>query len=154
MRADMIPHLKYSDTANGESFLAMFSTRDNRVGHDVVIPRLDYRKGQNFTNMFIYSHAIVEIGEMDISSATAVNNMFFSCSRLKKIAFVPGCIKISISFESCGALDDASIQSIIDGLADLTGKTAQTITFHPDVGAKLTDVQKATITTKNWTLVY
>ena len=51
-------------------------------------------------------------------------------------------------------LTPETIQSIIDGMADLTGATAQTLTFHKDVGAKLTDAQKATITAKNWTLVY
>jgi endonuclease I len=47
-----------------------------------------------------------------------------------------------------------SVQSIVDALKDLTGATAQTLTFHADVGGKLTDAQKATITAKNWTLVY
>ena len=46
------------------------------------------------------------------------------------------------------------MQSIIDGLKDLTGAESQTLTFHSAVGNKLTDTQKATITAKNWTLVY
>ena len=53
-----------------------------------------------------------------------------------------------------GYLSDETIQSIIDGLADLTEQTTQTITFYATVGAKLTDEQKATITAKNWTLAY
>jgi hypothetical protein len=46
------------------------------------------------------------------------------------------------------------MQSIIDHLKDLTGQTPQKLTFHATAGGKLTDVQKAAITAKNWTLVY
>ena len=154
-RPSMIKNLKYSDTENGTRFLAAFSTITyHTTNEDVVVPRLDYRNGQIFTNMFIYSDRIVEIGEMDISNATSTSNMFNGCTGLKKILFVKGCIKLSMNFTYCRLLDDASIQSIIDGLADMTGKTAQTLSFHADVGAKLTEAQKAAITAKNWTLVY
>ncbi|MBR5525041.1 MAG: hypothetical protein IKU51_07220 [Clostridia bacterium] len=152
-RPSMIKHLKYEDTANGTSFLAMFSTiTAAQTNEDVVIPRLDYRKGTNFTNMFIYSERIVEIGEMDISNATAVANMFNGCASLKKISFAQGCIKIAINFSSCPLLDDGSIQSIIDGLADLTRQTAQTLTLHATVKGALTDDQRAAIAAKNWVL--
>lgn len=145
-------NLKYSDTTNGTNFSQMFYGWDYGGPH--TIPSLDLRKGTNFQNMFKWSARIVEIGEMDISNATNVTGMFGSCSDLEQISFVQGCLKISISFASSGKLNDASIQSIIDGLADLTGATAQTLTFHADVGAKLTPEQKAAITSKNWTLVY
>ena len=36
----------------------------------------------------------------------------------------------------------------------LTGSTAQTLSLHADVGAKLTDAQKAAASAKNWTLAY
>ena len=77
--------------------------------------------------------------------------MFSVCSSLKNISFVAGCIKKSISF-SQSPLTDESIQSIIDGLADLTGQTAQTITFHSDVKNKLTEEQIASATSKNWNI--
>ena len=78
---------------------------------------------------------------------------FRKCSALKNIAF-EGHINASITFADCLLLTNASVQSIVDALKDLTGATAQTLTFHADVGGKLTDEQKATITAKNWTLVY
>jgi hypothetical protein len=34
------------------------------------------------------------------------------------------------------------------------GASAKTLTLHKDVGAKLTEAQKAEITAKNWILVY
>lgn len=144
-------NLKYSDTANGVNFSYMFQEW-NTGAH--IVPSLDVRKGQTFTAMFAWSYGIVEIGEMDISNATVVNSMFNYCNNLERVSFVKGCIKISIGFAHSSKLDDVSIQSIIDGLADLTGKTAQTLTLHATVGAKLTDEQKATISAKNWTLAY
>lgn len=148
-RPSMVGHLKYSDTANGVRFSSMFNNCQVKS-----IPSLDLRKGTHFGSMFIYSSSIEEIGEMDISNAVDVTYMFLSCSGLKRISFVPGCIKLSLNFAQSSLLDDASIQSIIDGLADLTGKTAQTLTLHATVGGKLTQAQKDAATAKNWTLAY
>lgn len=77
-----------------------------------------------------------------------------SPANLELVMFVPGTIMASISFGYCGKLNDTSIQSIVDGLADLTGGTAQTLTLHATVGAKLTDAQKTAISDKNWTVTY
>lgn len=144
-------NLKYSDTANGTNFSSMFYGWDTGTH---IVPRLDLRKGTNFQNMFQWSAKIVEIGEMDISNATNVTGMFGSCDGLERISFVQGCIKLSLNFAQSNLLDDASIQSIIDGLADLSGKTSQTLTLHATVGGKLTQAQKDAATAKNWTLAY
>ncbi|MBE6777718.1 MAG: hypothetical protein E7542_06380 [Ruminococcaceae bacterium] len=93
-------------------------------------------------------------GALDISRCPSTTAAFSGCTLLEDIDFVPNTIKVNISFSPCRYLNEKSIQSIIDGLADLTGQTTQTITFHATVGAKLTDEQKATITAKNWTLAY
>lgn len=67
---------------------------------------------------------------------------------------INGTISKAIKLKDSSLLSDESIQSVINALKDLTGATAQTLTLHATVGAKLTDAQKATITAKNWTLVY
>ena len=146
-RPSMVEHLKYSDTANGTRFLATFQSCDVET-----IPSLDLRKAQTIQNMFIYSGKIVEIGEMNIPKVTNAGNAFLSCAKLQRISFAPNCINVSISFANSSLLDDASIQSIIDGLADLTGKTAQKIQWHTDVVLKLTEEQILTIGNKNWTM--
>ena len=94
------------------------------------------------------------LGVFDLTNATSVNNAFNNCPALEEVRFKADSIFLSISFGSCSALNDESIRSVIDGLADLTGQTTQTLTFHTTVGNKLTDTQKATITAKNWTLAY
>lgn len=108
----------------------------------------------NFSKSFMNLQAlqIINGNPLNFSSATDVGNTFGACKSLKEVRLVSGSLSRSISFIQSPLLSDASIQSIIDGLADLTGQTAQTITFHADVKAKLTTEQIATITSKNWTL--
>lgn len=109
----------------------------------------------NFTQTFMGCSALEEIkGELDFSQCTTVNTPFHNTSNLIEIRFKANTLSLSISLSASSKLSDESIQSIIDGLADLTGGTAQTLTLHANVGAKLSDEQKATITAKNWTLVY
>jgi hypothetical protein len=63
---------------------------------------------------------------------------------------ISGTIGKTISFAQSKKLSDASIQSIIDALADLTGQTALKVSFHSDTILKLTEDQIATISAKNW----
>ncbi len=90
------------------------------------------------------------LGKMDISSSTNTLHAFLNCKNLVDVEFKEGSIPVSISFLYSPLLSFASIQSIIDGLAPV--ETAQTLTLHTDVKAKLTEEQIATITSKNWTL--
>ena len=100
---------------------------------------------------------IIDGNAFDFSSvpnASGINNPFMMCVNLAEFRVVANTIKYSLIISSCDKLSADTRQSIIDGLADLTGSTAQTLTLHATVGGKLTDEQKATITAKNWTLVY
>lgn len=138
---------------------------------------IDFSKGTNFNNLFYYCWDLRELPTIDCTNCTALIGVFGQCGSLKKI----GCFKIrqdgsntftspflackkleditidgvigsNISFGDAPLLITASVQSIITSLKDLTGGTAQTLTLHADVKAKLTDAQRAQITAKNWTL--
>jgi hypothetical protein len=115
-------------------------------------------KISSLNNAFSYCFELTDIiGDLDcsgLSSSSAWSNAFNYTTKLVNIRFVPGTIVYSANFSPCGVLSDASIQSIVDGLADLTGGTAMTLTMHADVGAKLTDAQKTAISAKNWTVTY
>lgn len=102
----------------------------------------------------MYALKTIDGTPLDLSSVNAngYSNMFRSSDALQNVAFKAQSIVDDLSFGGCSMLSDESIQSIIDGLADLTGQTSQTLTFHADVKAKLTEEQIATITSKNWTL--
>ena len=107
----------------------------------------------NCSNAFSDDVNLVEIiGAFDLSNCTNFNGIFRKCSSLKDVSFVKETIKLTISFSESPLLSDATIQSIIEGLADLTGLETQTLTLHADVKAKLTEDQLTAITSKNWTL--
>jgi hypothetical protein len=93
-----------------------------------------------------------KIQTLPISEA-ATKLEFSKIPKLEEISF-SGVIPVSVSFAQSSELNDASVQSIIDHLADLTGQTAQTLTLHATVGGKLTQEQKDAVSAKNWTLAY
>lgn len=97
----------------------------------------------------------IETIERPIDLSKITNNLsgcFVSCSNLKNISFVEGTIQATLNMSSCPLLTSESVQSIIDGLKDLTDATAQTITFHSSITANLTDEQIEQIISKNWIL--
>ncbi len=101
------------------------------------------------TMMFFSATSLQEIlGELDFTECTSTASMFNYCNELVTIKVKANSIKLSISFAQSSKLSATSIQSIIDGLA--TVETAQTVTFHSSI--VLTDEQKATISSKGWTL--
>lgn len=119
---------------------------------------VDTQKCTAFSNAFNGMSAleIIDGQPLDFSSVTNVNYMsaFNGVPKIVEFRVVSNSIKLNFNISKSPNLSTDTIQSIIDGLADLTGGTAQTLTLHATVGAKLTETQKATITAKNWTLVY
>ena len=114
---------------------------------------VDIRKaGGNITNMFTFS-GVKTIDKVLIAETNTLTYFPGAMLSLENISF-EGVIANSISFAYSSNLTMASVDSIISCLKDLTGQTAQTITFNATVGGKLTEAQKAAITVKNWTLVY
>lgn len=96
---------------------------------------------------------IIDGTPLDLSSANSnSSSQFNTCKALKEVRFVKNSVKTSLNFINSSLLSVESIQSIIDGLADLTGLETQTLTLHADVKTKLTEEQISQITYKNWTL--
>lgn len=92
-------------------------------------------------------------GTFDLTNCTDLTSAFNGRS-LKEIRIKKETVYTSLKINLLSLLSDVSIQSIIDGLADLTGGTAQVLTVHKDVRAKIESnpEQLATIIDKNWTL--
>lgn len=139
------------DTANVTNFERMF----DGVSNIEEITLTSTYNGTNFAYMFNYCSKLKTISTLDLSNCENTTNMFMGCASLENISFEQGSIKISIGITSSKLTDGTngtsnSIQSIIDGLA--TVETAQTLTLHADVKAKLTEKQLATIINKNWNL--
>ena len=115
---------------------------------------VDFSKNTTCLQMFNSATAlrVIDGTPLNLSSSTNNTNMLLNSGKVEEIRFVPNTIKVSIGLQGSAKLSNATIQSIIDGLAEVA--TAQTLTLHADVGAKLTEEQRDAITDKNWQIVY
>lgn len=114
-----------------------------------ILPRIMKIGTQFFADCPSLEYVVLGSEEYPMNSIST--NIFMNDPSLKHIEIV-GVINETFNVRWSPLLSDASVQNIIDVLADLTGQTAKVITFHADVKAKLTEEQIATITSKNWTL--
>lgn len=106
----------------------------------------------------------LDVSNWDVSNVTTMVTMFYSCSSLQSlignltiddvlannIGALNG-LKVALSLNKT-ILDRASLRAVINGLADLTGQTAQTLTLGATLLAKLTEEDIAIATNKNWTI--
>lgn len=92
------------------------------------------------------------VGELDFSECepNQQNNPFNGCTSLIEVRFTPESIKQNLSFTQSSQLSDESIQSILDGLANVS--TIRTLSLNSAVYAKLTEEQKQSATDKGWTI--
>lgn len=150
---NIVEHL----TVNGGSpsiVKAMFNANWKSGPLARVTLNMDLSQATNWYNFIanFYGLTVLDGTPLDCSSATS--DIYVNAVELEEVRFAPGGIKRCLRCNASPYLSDASIQSIIDGLADLTGSAAMTLYLHADVGAKLTDAQKSAISAKNWTLAY
>lgn len=136
------------DTSKATEMGSMFSD----CGSLKTIPPMDTSNVKSLYEAFYSCHNLETIPTMDTSKVTNFSGTFRNCDKLKSISFTEGSIKTNISFSESSQLSDDSINSIIAGLADLTGSSAKKITFAPNITNKLTVEQVNTITSKNWNI--
>lgn len=110
----------------------------------------------------------IDITSWDFKSAAKITSIFNACYKLKSFigdrtidevlrdnvkAFTNA--KVSIALMGSGiinAIERPSLRALINGIADLTGQTAQTLTIGEALIAKLTEEDIAIATAKNWTI--
>ena len=102
-------------------------------------------------SMFYFNSAIQEVHLIGVKEYHTWSYTFLNAYNLTHLT-IEGVIGTTFDIGTSAGLTNESIQSIIDALKDLTGGTALTIRFHATVKNKLTDEQRAQITSKNWTL--
>lgn len=92
------------------------------------------------------------VGELDFSECepNQQQNPFNGCTSLIEVRFTPESIKQNLAFTQSSQLSDESIQSILDGLANVS--TTRTLSLNSEVYAKLTEEQKQSATDKGWTI--
>lgn len=103
----------------------------------------------------IESYAFGGAGLESITLPSSITTLgadpFDGCTTLRDL--IVNCeIKDTFKLATCLNLTSQSVDSVTNALADLTGKTAKTLTVHKDVEARMTEEQKATVRNKNWNL--
>lgn len=110
--------------------------------------------GTSFQYMFYNQQFLENItGEIDftkISSATNITLMFYACNNLKEVRFTKESLKYNLQMAQSGSLSLESLQSIIDGLGNVT--TTSTLSLNSTAYNKLTEEQKQSATDKGWTI--
>ena len=105
----------------------------------------------------------LDLSSFDTSAVTNMDFMFYNCNNLTTIIGTHTLeevhagtvkalrgLKVSISFYDSPNLERASILALFYGLADLTGKTKETIRLHATAKARLTAEDIKIATDKNW----
>ena len=139
---------KYPIICKDDSSAASSVFSRNRA---TTIPVPIYVEGVKMQETFYYAQYLKTITLLSLKNVPEFKSTFSGCTRLENIT-IDGSIDVSISFSVSSKLTNASVQSIIDHLKDLTGATTQTLTFHTDVKITTAQKQKAT-DEKNWTIV-
>ena len=110
--------------------------------------------GTSFQYMFYNQQFLENInGEIDftkISSATNIALMFYACNNLKEVRFTKESLKYDLQIAQSESLSLESLQSIIDGLGNVT--TTRTLSLNSTAYNKLTEEQKQSATDKGWTI--
>lgn len=110
--------------------------------------------GTSFQYMFYNQQYLENIdGEIDftrISTTTGTNLMFYACNNLKEVRFTKESLKYNLQMAQSKSLSLESLQSIIDGLGNVT--TTRTLSLNATAYNKLTEEQKQSATDKGWTI--
>lgn len=109
--------------------------------------------GIYFRYMFYDQQYLENInGEIDFTkiSATGTDLMFYSCNNLKEVRFTKESLKYDLQMAQSKSLSLESLQSIIDGLGNVT--TTRTLSLNSIAYNKLTEEQKQSATDKGWTI--
>lgn len=110
--------------------------------------------GYYYRYMFYNQQYLENInGEIDftkISATTGTNLMFYNCNNLKEVRFTKESLKYDLQMDQSKSLSLESLQSIIDGLGNVT--TTRTLSLNAIAYNKLTEEQKQSATDKGWTI--
>lgn len=119
----------------------------------VTLPGVDLGSSWAYTFRACANLITIEIdGTADLSKVTTFNTPFYACSKLSTITGAITGISVNLSLSDCSALTRDSLLVILNGLADMTGKTGKTLTLHATAKARLTADDLAIAAGKNWTV--
>lgn len=100
--------------------------------------------------MFYECVNLSKLSNLNFQNVSEANKMFYGCSALTFFQNT-STISCSLSFADSPLLNPSDAESSILGmLADLTGKTSQTITFNTALQSSISESAIQAATDKNW----
>lgn len=146
---------QYLDLIDFSQITSVSSPFDNTIMPSFgVVDLSSVKANSTVTNLFRYNAVIHTIDKIVVHDTIKYSQWFTNCKSLENVTFEGVIGQDGLNFSWSPLLTNASVQSVIDHLKQLPDGTTYTITFHADVGEKMTDAQKAQVTAKNWTLAY
>lgn len=152
VRFDLTEVCKMIDTSEATSVHSMFA---DAQAENIT---LDLSNCIDATSLFNCGNAGGDVDGIYLKVTEKLKNtvsMFTYCKNLKTLRFTEdSVIAVNINFAQSSKLYDASVDSIVSALKDLTGATSKTLTVHSNVYARMVERGvDALVTAKNWTLV-
>lgn len=137
--------------------------------HTINTTKFDTSNVTNVLDAFVFCTNLkyIDCTGWDFSKVTTSKTCFYDVYRLKSLIgnrTIEDVLENNIScfknaknlhssfIHNAPLIDRASLRAVINGLADLTGQTAQTLTLGATLIAKLTEEDIAIATNKNWTI--
>lgn len=168
------------DVSNGIDFSGMFSYMGDTCPRVIGYEHWNMINAKNINGFLSFSEGsqipvnIFDFRNWYIPNVTTASNIILYRTINDRYSLVGGIsideviannvctlrgLKVSTSFDYAYVnkpepygLDRASLRALINGLADLTGQTAQTLTLGATLSAKLTEEDIAIAVNKNWNL--
>lgn len=162
VNASLLENVPQLDVGNGTNFSYMFKG----CGSLKKVPSLNTVKGTNFNYMFELCTKLEELGMLDMSSAISIRYFLMSSNYLTKVGGFKDVGKAydasmsanyytyTLDVYAAQYLTHESAMNIINNLYDIATKGCkpQTLRFHANVMALLSEGEVAIGTNKGWTI--
>lgn len=144
--------IDFSTLKDSCSISRLFYTTKDYIQTPVVLNIIGDTSKINDYTLFLCRRSGIETinGTLDFSNCTTLDRPFLYCSALKNITVANGSIHADFDISSTSVLTNESVQSIVDGLADITETASCTVTFNAN--QLITQAQADGISAKGWTL--
>lgn len=134
------------DLRNTTNAVQMFDKCQNLLS----VTGCNFNSLETCWGMFYGCSKLQTVSGIDFTNVTNAKNMFYGCSSFARFHNITP-ISCSLSFADSPLLDSGDAEWYVLGqLADLTGETAQTITFNTALQGIISESAIQAATDKNW----
>lgn len=132
-----------NEAVNCQNFLVNCYSLETFIAQPILI-------STNQSGFFNNLRSLKKVSGIDFANFTTAQTLTY-CKNLVEIDNVAN-INVNFDVSNCTQLTHQSLINLFNALVDLTGQTAKTLTIGTINLAKVTDEEKAIVTSKNWNL--